>query len=1411
MYCAVTAKAKNGEPSELFNELTQKYERDIAKSIWAMVTSETFMDVYKDSLILNGQGEPTFDSIKKFINHTYTDNYIKLLEKFTRELNGKSYKTSLDMLSDVVRFNDEHPDYIAEVKHMSGNEYYIQVNKSNQNTNAIKNEFKREIKKLEAIDQFMSDLGFPIHWLDQQTMKENVGLLQPNKVVALENDVFGVMNVVNSVGGAYAISHEFSHFLIEVLSTKTQLVDRLLNLIKNDKNLMYEVLQEEMENYTNEEPEREVLSRLLQMELNDIMEGGYEIRNKPIWKRFIDAVKDFLYRTFKFTNDTYQSKVDYLRKQISEASKVVYKERKLSDETTKAFSEFDRSLHQFDEVRIKTENLVKKAINKMTQFQKVNHMIDFDLGEDYETYQNLLSQMRSDFDKLRSMSKYATEDQKKTISESYIVMIKNYLSDTMTVVNKLFTKLEQYRDTIDNVKNSSAKLSTDVILSYSHELMEIKRFMDSFAPITYGAQKIYNDILSRYAKQGIINGDLVDGLMDARTELLTAVDNLNGVFKNITHDVVHDFLIDHFNGGQPITVPYGPKTDSSLSPDVSKVITLTSIMDSTMNWNVSYFERMLVTAYDCGDLFVQVVALSLDSFDNKVRERMNNLNTAMQAIHREYYKATGSNDTSFVYSNRIENKDMPTGYFVSKYDYPKYLKEQQEYQKHLDEYTQMGNYMKKQAMAKWEREHTQVISVAIYDKDGRATIRYERVPIYTCDDVDKLNEHQRKYYDSLMEIKKEMDFLLPQNRVALYKAPQRLMSDCVEAFYTSNYGNKFRNACKIAWNNISKFSQNDYEDLYSSMTTSPSFKEKLKSVIKSNNKMELKQIALDFDGTPLKTVPYMYVSMLSDLSLLSRDASSSVLEYGMSAIHYSEMHKMADIYELVKMISEMREHTFNTSEKILINKTAMAEEANKPNYGSHSDEMLKNFIDKRVYSLYRDDNKYHKLARNVMRYASFSILGWNHWTSIANVTIGNHRLFNEAVGGYYFSMGDLIKAEAIYFKLLLGRTRNAGVAFDASKLDLISKLLNIGNKGEEELRDQDFFQDRVTKVLGSIFSPQAGMSAGEHWIQHVPVIAMMLSYKLAVTDDNGNIIKETNLFDILEEKKIYDDKGVHIASTLEIPKNTYTVTKDDSGNTVINEAFEIRASNSPFSRFLLNAGKVCQTMHGIYNRQNGPEAERYVFGKLLLMFRKHIMPMLRDNYKSIGQKSPHYNLRSDLWEEGAIATMARYTKYLFGVGPYMSMVEDENSTFAMRWKDRSKILDKYREANLRKAIFQTAMIALHFVYYLKGEPDRDTWFNRMLRYFLLRLGVETRASVLPFGDLMTLLVSPTAVTGILQNWLKVFNAMIYHHGEKVRKGKNAGKTKAEAAFEKALPVYGQTRDFITADENRMRVFNPKYK
>ena len=728
------------------------------------------------------------------------------------------------------------------------------------------------------------------------------------------------------------------------------------------------------------------------------------------------------------------------------------------------------------------------------------------------------------------------------------------------------------------------------------------------------------------------------------------------------------------------------------------------------------------------------------------------LNKIRARIQRATYRLNkaGHSDTSFMYE---EN-----GYIISDINWDAYWKARNKYKHELLKSGVRGIELK-DAIEQWEYDNLE--DRVVDEKSGRT----ERVPNHKYrKEFPNLTEAQKKYYDTMMQIKGEMGTLLPEVAQKQYVPPQ-IRKD-------------FLDRAKGGFPNIWRAVKMAIKGLYTIFEDDSDF---VKSGVIIDNE-ELGMATGDVYGKVKKEIPIRYLNRITDQNDLLKDFSGAIQMFAGTAINYSAMNEIAStvefMYEFVKSKNiPATEDGIELVEAASSGDTTFIKRLMEEK-GLNTAGILRQQIDSQVYGIKsKNQGKLALATRKFLTYSSIKALSVNVKGALSNIVVGELNALIEAGAGEYFNVKDYLWAK----KHLFGDTTigNYGRAKDlltntTSSFDVLLANQFDAQPGRFNSNSRERYHSTLfRKVLGGM-STMPGYAIGEWGLAQTTMYAILHHEKALL---NG---KEVSLYEIFDQTK--EEDGV---SELVIKEGA----TDLDGNPITLEGKyldgirkRIRVAN--------------ESMHGAMSEESKGIIHRHIAGKLVMHFRQWMVEFYRKRFggkyfdgstkqERIGYYREMYGIIKDMFTEGFIEGIRKHNK--------------ENDPRAY-----------YNARRFATEMFIT-FLALPLLSLALGDPEDhdDEWLYKMGIYLTRRALLDMRAGN-PIGMIMgrtiqkiinTPIPSLATVEDTLYPITGILNGDVFKEYEKpgngYKKGDSVYLTKLPRKF---IPFYKQIEETIYFDE-----------
>lgn len=1291
---------KPSKGNTLFSKLRKQFDYELAKTVFLKAINPQFISDYKDTLSLDAEGVPSFDSLmsndymKRFIGDKKMSNI--LTSKFNPvEDNLENFSMQLELAYQFNNTNDNRKDFVATVEYVGNNIQVVVSPRTKESENKFNNQYSA-FRLNEKLANIFSPLGITIGMLDQAEQKSGrVGVTDFSIVKDMANSFSSMIRVANNMEGAYAVSEEFSHLIIGVLR-KDPLISRSIKVLEDHPEAIEALLGNDYEDVVNfyqgdmSLVAEEAVGHLLQ---KNLLKGVDNLPNKTLFSRMLSYIKN-KFKAFK-VEDVEKAIIEVDSRMGILAKNVLTGGIKVTKEDIKnSYREV-----QFNALSDRIErniNILREAAKVETKRYKISKNLKKNQAE--KEVNAILEYTSEDADTVEGILKYAN-----------------------TALNEL-RNLELQFQTIDSMPGNSKFGFLRTVKSYIHSYGGFIKSMND-AIITEGSEED-----NMFLKNVEINGREVT-VEETIKELNNMVINLTTRFSQTATPLFVEFLKPFL--GENIVVPFGK--------NAGKVITVEGLLKEADS-DISFMDRWLDSMAHSSDILLQLFDAAVKAAEDRVRLKTMD---KIRDILKEMLKAESYGITSYDWMFEVDKEGHKSGNYISEVNYAEFERERQEFENYLNEKYGV-NPVEEAAILKiaekneWYREH----SVSSFGTPLPNPVLYHN------DAYDRLTQHQLEILNKFLDIKSELEELLPKDKVSRLKAIQ-IRKNATQRFIDST-------------NSISNLFTNIKESIANTFLESEDDDQ-----IFGNTKVG--KGLTDFAGNEFMTLPVLYTNRLKNPDELSTDVFASLMSYAYMAYKYNELDNIIDPLEVGKtLVSEERKVNLTRGGKIVREKIeALGVEAVNKVFVNNSniEAKLKDFFESRLYNRHLKDHgtfdllgkqvNINKLTSFLLKSSSLAQLGLNWLANIANVTTGIGMQNIEAASEEFFSPAELAKADAAYSKEIIAFMSEIGSRVKRSKLALFDELINLKMDFGDRVK-QNKKKNLFQKVFGSNVA-FLGQEAGDHWLYNRTAIAMALREQVLL---NG---KQMSLWEALEVRDRFKDS--------DIKELNYKDIKNLDG------------SDFNISKFSRKVGNVNQTSFGIYNEEDANAANRVAMGRLLQQYRKWMKVQFNRRFEKA-----QYNVTTERFEEGYYVTLGRLINELRRGEKQISVL----------WQDLSDI----EKANIRRVVTELAQFFAVWAIANLIEWPKDKkrpWAIKFAEYAAVRasheLGGLAPSTVMLQENLKTI-TTPLPITGVIQSTINLINSSVDPRDwtNEISSGPYKGMSTLEKNFIKApIPGVAQYR------------------
>lgn len=549
---------------------------------------------------------------------------------------------------------------------------------------------------------------------------------------------------------------------------------------------------------------------------------------------------------------------------------------------------------------------------------------------------------------------------------------------------------------------------------------------------------------------------------------------------------------------------------------------------------------------------------------------------------------------------------------------------------------------------------------------------------------------------------------------------------------------------------------------------------------------------LDSKGDPVNFLKVHYRGELSP-EQQSLDLFTIMRLERINGINFSEKQNIQLTVEAIKNVAKNKEYFLKQkgSNIPIYNLFATREkEATFPGSQSNEYKMLSNLIEKNLYDIFHVNYgtiagaDVNKVISTANAWTASIGLSLNRFSAAANLLNGQSQIFLEKVAGNHLSKGAIRKAHKIYNSDLGNIMSDYGKPIKESFVNQINQMFD--TFGGFTVKQQEFIRNSIAKTTADFGSLQFMQEGGEHYLQSIMVMATLDSIKV-MNDSNQYIDKEG--------KVTSQDKAASILDMLSRNKDTKILELDKSV-VYSDKNFTTKMDEGGKAQILLFVKKKLFDTMGNYDSNLQPEAYRHWWGKMLLMFRRYLIPQAYNRYRGIttafrkydelDEDSTYYSASLQDYEEGYYVSAIRFLRN--GVIPALKKLKFD--ILRQNWNE----LTDTQKANIRKTTVEISitMAILPLIGMLAAagaDDDKDQEWLYTVAFLSRRLESELAQFRDP-REATKITKSPIPSLRIIEETMDIIESTLtpWNWDERYQSGKRKGDLKIVRSYEKLVPV-----------------------
>lgn len=971
---------------------------------------------------------------------------------------------------------------------------------------------------------------------------------------------------------------------------------------------------------------------------------GLEVGKNSLWKEFLDAIR----RLFGLSkNNDY----DNLIKQVVQVVETKQNEYKgLNNDSNHIFASKKEiivkpPMQTLEDKLRDTLNIAKDNLDQLLKRSKSYAKKDAVKGQQFKKH---IEELVEKLEEIESLNEWKG--------------ITIYLNSLSHTVGQLTRRLD------------NANLSGQEGL----ELIELYRSYLSSYNLLGDVRKLITDVrtkdLDTISKEEIIN------ITNELKNITGSHAILEEKFNSVVKDIVKSELTDKKYASEVITKwrnklakEYNPNT-TSLSKTEWIVNQLNTVHNEEINNDIesyvnelvegigndiSSFDKLLFSSVNNNSRLIQFFQKVISGVRTKIVEKTRSKDIEMKSLFDKFIKEKGNKKPSELYKNLLEFDSTGKAYLKGEYQ----VKFREEY---IKVYNERNHALTKGRGSEEYRKADKALKTWLDKNTIKIDNEFIPAPKWKSD-FSKLSETEKevlKEFTNIIEITNKQTFgknslIRTSYGAKFYTLPAVTISSLERVLE-----GKVKGAIQDKWKDLTEIRPDDI-----------GYKERL----------------LTGKGDPLNAIRVHYRG-----DVLPNEQSLDLftimrLEF-INGINFEEKQKKQLLLEGIVDIAKNKDYqlTQKGSGIPIVNKFAQRRPtATFRGIESNEYKRLKTLLDQSVYDIFHEDagtiagKDVNKLVNGVNSWAASLGMTLNYFNAPVNILNGEFQMLIERMGGNHIDKKSLAKAHSLYTKDMPNLMKDLGQPIKTSFVNQVNQLFD--TFGGFTVDQKEYIKNTLTKSLVDPHSLQFMQEGGEHMLQSVFTMAVLNSIKVMNKDGQfinkkGEVVKEANAVSLLDMLET-DSKGlVKVSDKVVYTDKNLTNEFNDGGRENV---------------MLFLKKKIFDTM-GEYDKNFQVELQRYWYGKLILMFKKYLIPLgiarFRGITTSLKEKEElldrdlHYSDALQEYEEGIYTSTVRFIRR--GIIPALKNLQ--YNILKQNWNE----LTDYEKANIRKTTTELVTTAL---------------------------------------------------------------------------------------------------------------------
>jgi hypothetical protein len=1201
------------------------------------------------------------------------------------------------------------------------------------------------------------------------------------------------------------VFHEFGHLFIELVGglKNKKIIEALAQL----KGTQYEkILRQRYSNLSDEDFQKELITTALGEEATRLFDNKDK---QSWWKRFVLWFKNTINRitgvpTNKVTelaNEFLNFGKDNVNSELSENT--FFQKDKFEPRII-----INNSLKTLEGIRSRSLSAIGYQINNLKNtLTKEDVVKNRKTRKEVKEYEKLQAKLEN-IDKIedvQAINAYLVFMDKK------LKFIKNFLKSSHDLIhnNKNIINSQTFIKTLNHYKRAVEGFSLAIDIKDSLD----QGFFNNNEHLTDELKENMQEMLSKLTGDiGALNKELISASINNLANIIAPYSNKTRVQYEEIYEVEWNKLTDEEkkNETQEEYVNRNINENEDKIEEENLINIKRKLTDSSID--VQSFAAWIQGEKDINNDIVKLLSKIIDDADIQRNKVIIDLKVEFEKAYKELNASNSSGDPKKKFAGYYEEGSDGNLYLTSEYSVEYLLeikKREREVQEAFEEYsngtiTKKQFNLKKRNLAVWVDKNTDEggLPIAEWKNTGnnasgsnynqvKDTLMYQTLITATLVN----NKKTAGLKSNVFEYERLTFFKAPLGNKEGYEevaSGQKLQSlwENIQSIYKvradeTEYGNAV-------------VEQSRRKQLYDELDRRYKAGESLEDLKDEINTLN---VLTNEVGDLKNQIPLFYRGQ-HNLKTQSYDLASLLLMDSLMAENFYQKSKIKDTVEMLTMVVDniRIKPTTDVDDKLLttakggLGLEPLREIAN--NGSANFSKIMHSIVENRMYGITTIKTQIAPIARSLMKWSAMTMLGLNYTAGVANILQGKIMNFIEGFGNKVFDNKDLRKAEVEFWANLSGSLNDMGRTATTGKTDLLFDLLDIN--GSTNLLSTKYHEDNRFKALFKSSALFAANTMGEYYINATLMYAILNGIKVKnaenqYIDSNGKVVSKEEAMSLSEAFTTDEGKLVLNKYAKKTSFGTQNLSLDLDKDKAILEV-----------RNYIN--KIAIDLYGSYDKEIQSMAQRHVWGKMIAMLRKWLVPGMNRRWRGISKsKTPkallkeedrHYSEDKQSFDEGMYVSFIRFISNMYrdlkrlGLGQFSSAYRDNMDELTIMEKD-----------NIRKTLIEMGMITLTFIMsligmkLLDGADDDDDELLLYYTFFSRRLYNELSFYINPLST-FEILQSPAATVSYIESITRLFAQIIEDSSlilqgegvERYTRGNMKGQPKVYKRFSKVFPV-----------------------